>query len=111
MPKITSVQLTDNSTQVLDAMQEQVALALESIGQEVEGFAKEECPVDTGRLRNSIAHSVIEKDVYVGTNVEYAPYVEYGEYKHQTGNAHFLRNSVTNHTEYYKNILESALKM
>ena len=113
MAKITSVQLVDNSTEILDAMREQVLVALESIGQEAEGYAKDECPqsVDTGRLRNSIAHSVIEKDVYVGTNVEYAPYVEYGEYKHQTGNAHFLRNSVTDHTEYYKNILETFLKM
>jgi len=40
------------------------------------------CPVDTGRLRQSIAREVTDTDNgivgVVGTNVEYAPYVEYG---------------------------------
>lgn len=38
------------------------------------------CPVDTGRLRASIDHEVTEEGGkvvgYVGSNVEYAPYVE-----------------------------------
>ena len=52
-----------------------------------------------------------EKTVYIGTNVEYAPYVEYRDNaRHQTGNAHFLRNSVTDNTEYYKGILDAALR-
>jgi phage gpG-like protein len=66
--------------------------------------------VDTGRLRNSISHEVVENDVYIGTNVEYAPYVEYGEYKHTTGKNHFLRDAATNHSEHYKKIMEAALK-
>jgi HK97 gp10 family phage protein len=48
----------------------------------VEGGAKRRCPVDTGRLRASITHevSVRGRDVTgrVGTNVEYARYVEFG---------------------------------
>ena len=53
-----------------------------SVAQDVEGRAKRFCPVDTGRLRSSIT-SELGKDadsVYaqVGTDVEYAPYVEYG---------------------------------
>jgi HK97 gp10 family phage protein len=48
----------------------------------VETAAKRACPVDTGRLRSSITHEVAV-DVRglagrVGTNVEYAPYVEFG---------------------------------
>ena len=45
--------------------------------------AKRNCPVDTGRLRSSIV-SRVEKDFddglvgIVGTDVEYAPYVEFG---------------------------------
>lgn len=48
-----------------------------------ERYAKQRCPVDTGRLRASIT-SRIERDSatvfvgVVGTDVEYAPYVEYG---------------------------------
>jgi HK97 gp10 family phage protein len=44
--------------------------------------AKRMCPVDTGRLRSSITHEVggdAEGMVArVGTNVEYAKYLEYG---------------------------------
>ena len=69
MPKIIAIQITDNSTQVLEAMRKQVLLGLESVGQECEGYAKDETPVDTGRLRNSITHKVVDKEnaVYVGT--------------------------------------------
>lgn len=112
MGQIVSVSLTDHSAEFLEAMKAQVLLGLETIGQEAEGYAKDECPVDTGRLRNSIAHAVEseEKAVVVGTNVEYAVYVEYGDYNHKTGKKHFLRDSVTNHGEHYKSILEAALR-
>lgn len=48
----------------------------------VESAAIRGCPVDTGRLRSSITHEV-DRDSEglvgtVGTNVEYAPYVEFG---------------------------------
>jgi len=50
---------------------------------EVEARAIKKAPFDTGRLRNSITHAVYSKskDVYlgvVGTNVEYAPFLEFG---------------------------------
>ena len=44
----------------------------------VENTAKENCPVDSGQLRNSITSNVSGETGEVGTNVEYAPYVEYG---------------------------------
>ena len=44
----------------------------------VENEAKRLCPVDTGDLRNSITHEVDDDVGIVGTNKEYAPYVEYG---------------------------------
>lgn len=48
----------------------------------VESAAKRLAPVDTGRLRSSITHS-LERDSrglvgFVGTNVEYAIYQEFG---------------------------------
>ena len=107
-----SVKFTDKSAEVLAAMRQQVLLGLEMMGQEAEGYAKDECPVDTGRLRNSIAHAVegSEDTVYIGTNVEYAPYVEYGDYKHTTGKNHFLRDAAANHGDHYKALMEAALK-
>ena len=44
----------------------------------VENDAKLGCPVDTGVLKSSITHVVEDEVGMVGTNVEYAPYVEFG---------------------------------
>lgn len=44
----------------------------------VENEAKRLCPVNTGDLRNSITHEVHNDVGIVGTNKEYAPYVEFG---------------------------------
>ena len=49
----------------------------------VEGDAKKNCPVLTGRLRGDITHEVKNKIGKVGTNVDYAPHVEYGTSKMQ----------------------------
>jgi HK97 gp10 family phage protein len=45
----------------------------------IEATAKQMAPVDTGNLRNSIQTTVVSAlRATVGTNVEYAPYIEYG---------------------------------
>ena len=64
--------------------------------------------VDTGRLRNSISHTVDDEAAYIGTNVEYAPYVELGA-RGRPG-VHMLQRSATEHTDEYKQIMEDALK-
>lgn len=103
--------ITDNSKEILSKEQKALETALEAIGLKAENFAKKDCPVDTGRLRNSISHQVEPDGVYIGTNVEYAPFVEYGDnIKHTTGKAHFLRDAATMHGDLYKNIVMKALK-
>lgn len=56
---------------------------LERIGLTIQNGARRYCPVDTGRLRSSIRSSGVREDgkglyVEVGTNVEYATFVEFG---------------------------------
>lgn len=80
----------DNSGKVLSALDSQLEKALEACGLLAEGYAKSNLTsfprVDTGNLRNSVTHMVGRESVqgtdmpmgYVGTNVEYASYVEYG---------------------------------
>lgn len=58
MAKMTEIKLADYSPEVLKQMEKQVLIGLELIGQEAEKNAKEECPVDTGLLRNSISHAL-----------------------------------------------------
>lgn len=58
--------------------------ALKQCGLSVERGAKWRCPHDTGHLMRSIKTDFSQIDsfeVSVGTNVEYAVYVEYGTYK------------------------------
>lgn len=55
-----------------------VTNALEKACLLVENSAKTLVPVNTGNLRSSITHEVVGDEGVVGTNVEYAPYVEFG---------------------------------
>lgn len=62
-------------------MEQAVNMALTASALVVEGQAKALVPVDTGNLRNSITHEVNKQEARVGTNVEYAPFVELGTVK------------------------------
>lgn len=72
---MSSVKVTDNTDEALDALQSAAERGLEIIGGRAETHAKELCPVDTGNLRNSITHRVDSDGgtVVVGSNLEYAP--------------------------------------
>ena len=91
---------------------EAVRKALMICGNNWENHAKDLVPVDTGRLKNSLTHEMPnDNTVAVGTNVEYAQYVEFGEKAtHRVGQAHFLRDAGLNNVDEYKNIIESELK-
>lgn len=126
------VNLTSHKEEILRGLASQLPAALEAIGGEMERHAKQGCPVDTGRLRNSITFATVtaqgspntdggapaqpedyamkatpgQYQVVVGTNVEYAPE---NEYFHKT-KPHFLKNAATNHSIDYKNIVKAALQ-
>lgn len=51
---------------------------MKTSGKQIQGSAKRLCPVDTGELRNSITVEEIPDGVSIGTNCEYAVYVEFG---------------------------------
>jgi HK97 gp10 family phage protein len=129
-----NVQFTDNSKEVLEAMQQAAVRALEKCGLTAEGYAKKEVPVDTGNLRNSITHRVDEAEpsVFIGTNNEYAAYVELGTGKYTTGGRPdpwvyqddkgrwhhtngqrarpYLKPAVADHKEIYRGIIDNELK-
>jgi len=84
MAEIMEFRFIDHSNDVLIALQTQLGSVLEAWGNQAVSHAKSNITragrVDTGALRNSINHIVdnSERAVYVGTNLEYAPYHEYG---------------------------------
>ena len=109
-----SVTFISHANEALSAEQAARNKALEIIGGKAESYAKKLCPVDTGRLRNSITHQQYDEHTEViGTNVEYAPYVELGH--HTTGGTYvagkpFLRPAAEGHASEYKAIVESVMK-
>ena len=108
--------LVDHSPQTMAELNRKIKLALQLIGEAAEGYAKDDCPVDTGRLRNSITYKVVDGDCYIGTNVKYAKYVEFNDRANHSppqfggGKAHFLRDAATTHTAEYKLIGEQTMR-
>lgn len=108
MADVTVVE--DNTDEFRDGLDAALTRALEKVGLVAEGYAKRLCPVDTGRLRNSITHVIDagEQAVYVGTNVEYGPYVELGTSRQKA--QPFLRPAAQDHVGEYRRIIEGELR-
>ena len=106
------VDYKDNSKEVLAAMERGKRNALTAIGASAETHTKDNITaddlIDTGRLRNSISHAVDGEAAYIGTNVEYAPYLELGTKKITAH--HYLKRAVTEHQDEYKKITAQAIK-
>lgn len=125
----------DNSQKVLSDLEKAVRRGLKAIGMTAEGYAKELTPVDTGRLRNSMTFAVSgepanissysdssgknggaysgtapggDDAVYVGTNVEYAEYVEHGAAGRKAH--HMLQQAATGHKDEYKNLMKESME-
>lgn len=131
-----SVEIHDNSKEVSAAIKAALLRGLEKCGLVAEGYAKKLRPVDTGNLRNSITHMIDEREpaAIIGTNNEYAAYVELGTgiyaeggggrptpwvYQDAKGNWHytrgnkaqpFLKPAVAEHADKYREIIKNALE-
>ena len=122
-------ELKSNRKEVLRGSEEAVERGLAAIGMRAVTDThrpKERggTPVDTGRLRNSIAWATASQGgggtdapsgggaddhaVIIGTNVEYGEFVEEGTSKRKP--AHMLRNALTDGSDEYARIMEAALK-
>lgn len=127
------IRIKDNSGMVLEEFQAACLRALERCGMKAESYAVDLVPVDTSRLQQSITHKVdpAEPAVYIGTNSEYAAYVELGTgqyypggrptpWKYQDAKGHwhwtkgnpaqpYLKPAVADHAQTYRNIIEDEL--
>ena len=128
------IEITDNSRLVKAEFEAAALRALEKCGLIAEGYAKRMCPVDTGNLRNSITHQVDISELLcrIGSNSEYAVYVELGTgiyypggrqtpwvYQDAHGNWHltngqraqpYLKPAVADHVAQYKRIIGEEMK-
>jgi len=82
---MSSVSVSSNLYLVKAASKEAMVNAAISVGMLTSGYARDLCPVDTGRLRGSITHAYNDDGqqvtLLVGTDVFYAPYVELGHHQ------------------------------
>ena len=133
---MSNVKFTDHSKEVLSAFAKAKKNALTAIGITAERHAKKDpaMPVDTGRARNSITYATKENEgssfsyrddngntfsdqrgtgadsssVYIGSNVEYFPYIELGS---RTISArHVLQSAASNHSDEYKKLAKQAFE-
>ena len=132
-----TVKLESHKAEVLQALALKKEKILEEWGILGEGYAIQYAPVDTSNLKNSISHTVDMEEgaAIIGTNVEYAPYQEYGtgiyaeegsnakkipwSYQDEEGRWHttsgnrphpFLRPAFENHLDEYKDIMMEELQ-
>ena len=105
-----TTKLEDHSQEVIRSKDQAIEKALEMMGLQCEKYAKMDAPKDTGRLQNSITHEVAmnEEAVYIGTNVEYAPYLEMGTSRMEA--RPYLKPAVNEHIDEYKRIADSCLR-
>lgn len=147
------IKLTDKSGEILMQFENNLQIALEAVGMQAESHAKQvitdslvygkvdlrkygekdNSRVDTGRMRNSVAHTVVNHDAYIGSNLEYAVYHELGTgiYASQAGGRqtawiyydrkgkahltrglypiHFLKKAASEHSEEYKKIIKKIM--
>ena len=103
--------IKDNTAKAKEEITRRLLQALETVGIEAEADVKIVTPVgETGRLRNSITHATeeTEKAVYIGTNTEYAPYVELGTSKMRA--KPYLKPTIEKNAEKYKGIIKNAMR-
>lgn len=91
MAEIVDIKVNIKDKEVLAKLNQLIEQKLKEACVLVQDTAKQNCPVDTGRLQGSISYAVEGNEGIVGSNVEYAPYVEAGTYK-MTGR-HFLQKA------------------
>lgn len=123
----------DHTEEFLEELKEAISIAMERCGMEAVSFASAEgtgAPRDTGHLAQSITfatkgkpgvtrssaskpgaeipqtvYTEEENCMYIGTNVFYAPYQEYGTHNGVRAH-HFIKNSLQGHESRYKDIIE-----
>ena len=110
-----SIVFTDNLQEVLSALSGAIETGLVKIGAAAQGYAKDNTPVRTGTLRDSIGVEVKpdEKAAYIGTMAARFPGKPYGQYVELGARGrpgvHMLQSAASEHGSEYKQIMEDAM--
>lgn len=125
-----NIHITSHKDEVERELDKKISQILEMWGLVGERYAKDKTPVDTGRLRGSVTYATINShssgqspaeesdyathgtpergEVVIGTNVEYAPYVELGTSRQKP--QPYIRPAVADHLDEYSAIAQRVLQ-
>ena len=102
------MKLVNNFDKANEKIKKSIDESLDKIGLLITAESQVRSPVDTGRLRASMTHEVSGLEVFIGTNVEYAPDVELGTSKQRA--QPFLRDSFAASSSKVKSIIKKTLE-
>ena len=133
--QVSEINFASNKDKIQEAAKDTILDWLAAIGEDAAATAASKAPVDTGELKNSISKAVVpsEMAVYIGTNVDYAKWHEFGtgiyaedggrqtpwaykdrdgvwHYTHGVPAKHFLQFGASAHADDYGRLLEKMLK-
>ena len=111
-----SIVFTDNLQEVLKSLDGALETGLVKVGAAAQGYAKDNTPVRTGTLRDSIGVEVKkdEKAAYIGTMIDKFPKKPYGQYVELGARGrpgvYMLKRAATEHADEYKRLMEDSMK-
>jgi HK97 gp10 family phage protein len=99
----------------IQKMKERRERTIQQIAIFAEAEAKLRAPVDTGRLRNSITHqtenSETQSKAYIGTNLEYSPYVEFGVVSKNIPAQPYLRPAIEENRDKIRDMIRKGMSV
>lgn len=102
-----SVTYNGGLSKIAEGIGKSMAQAVREAGENVAQRARNSCPVDTGRLRESIEVSGEGNTAVVSANTEYAAYVEFGTSK--SAPQPYLVPSLINNSDAVLNAIAATL--
>lgn len=95
----------------IEKMKQRRERTIKQIAVFVEVEAKLRAPVSTGNLRRSITHETQSDKAYIGTNVEYAPYVEFGVASKNIPAQPYLRPAIEENRDKIRDMIREGMSL
>ena len=99
----------------IQKMRERREKTIREIAVFVGAEAKLRTPVKTGHLRRSISHEIQSDEntskAYIGTNVEYAPYVEFGVASKNIPAQPYLRPAIEENRDKIRDMIREGMNL
>lgn len=113
------IEVIDNSPEYIEAVKRGIKKAMAEIADQAESNVADLTPVGTpestgkpgyigGTLKGSITGRSDADTAYIGTDVEYAPYVEFGTYKMAA--KPYLKPGIMDYMDEYEEIAKAAIE-